>query len=314
MAASKQALIRFRRWCHERQFRQASIQGREAAGQVIYDHILSGLPFMFSRFGACEINVVNCCRQRRRSRFSRFANQVLTGVPPHYTEKVRFAAHNNAGIFPETDEGLDQFAQITMDSCRRIDMLGVWRFLRLEETLQKERCPSAMLVDPQAAEPCLHDEPWSAALEGKRVLVIHPFAKSIRAQFRKREQLYPDTQILPEFELRTIQAVQSAAGNPVEFSSWAEALKSMTDQIDDTPFDVALIGAGAYGLPLAAHVKDLGKQAVHMGGATQILFGIKGGRWDDNPEINRFYNEYWTRPLPEETPAQSGRVEEGCYW
>ena len=69
-----------------------------------------------------------------------------------------------------------------------------------------------------------------------------------------------------------------------------------------------------YGLPLAAHVKDLGKQAVHMGGALQIFFGIKGGRWDENPKINRFYNEHWTRPLPSETPQTFQNVEEGCYW
>jgi hypothetical protein len=39
--------------------------------------------------------------------------------------------------------------------------------------------------------------------------------------------------------------------------------------IDCLEFDVALIGAGAYGLPLAACVKRLGKKAIHMGGVTK---------------------------------------------
>ena len=44
-------------------------------------------------------------------------------------------------------------------------------------------------------------------------------------------------------------------------------------------FDTAIIGCGAYGFPLAAKLKAAGKQAFHMGGATQLLFGIKGSRW-----------------------------------
>ena len=45
----------------------------------------------------------------------------------------------------------------------------------------------------------------------------------------------------------------------------------MEDGIAEIDFEVALIGCGAYGLPLAAHVKRLGKKAVHLGGATQNL-------------------------------------------
>ena len=34
-------------------------------------------------------------------------------------------------------------------------------------------------------------------------------------------------------------------------------------------------------MPLAAFIKSIGKKAVHLGGSTQILFGIKGERWDE---------------------------------
>ena len=77
---------------------------------------------------------------------------------------------------------------------------------------------------------------------------------------------------------------------------------------------MAIIGAGAYGLPLAAHVKRLGKKAVHLGGATQILFGIRGKRWDEMPFFQKLYNEHWVRPLPSEVPKDYQRVEGGCYW
>lgn len=61
-------------------------------------------------------------------------------------------------------------------------------------------------------------------------------------------------------------------------------------------FDIALIGCGAYGMPLASFIKGMGKQAVHLAGWTQILFGIKGKRWDDLPYVSKFYNNAWVRP------------------
>jgi hypothetical protein len=36
---------------------------------------------------------------------------------------------------------------------------------------------------------------------------------------------------------------------------------------------------------------------VHLGGATQRLFGIRGKRWDERPFFQNLYNEHWTRPL-----------------
>ena len=88
----------------------------------------------------------------------------------------------------------------------------------------------------------------------------------------------------------------------------------MKDDIDGHTFDVALIGAGAYGLPLSAHVKRSGKVAIHLGGALQILFGIKGRRWEAMPQISRFFNEAWVRPGAGETPDGNAKIEGGCYW
>jgi hypothetical protein len=144
--------------------------------------------------------------------------------------------------------------------------------------------------------------------------VIHPFVDSISKQYKKRELLFKDPSILPEFELLTLRAVQSLAGTPTPFHSWFEALDSMKDQIDRLNFDVAIIGAGAYGLPLSAHVKACGKVAVHMGGSTQILFGIRGKRWDDMPAFSDFINEHWIRPAAHEMITHAKKIEDGCYW
>jgi hypothetical protein len=84
--------------------------------------------------------------------------------------------------------------------------------------------------------------------------------------------------------------------------------------MDAVDYDVCIIGAGAYGLPLGAHAKLRGKVAIHMGGATQILFGIKGRRWDHHEVIGRLYRDSWVRPRPSEIPRAAGSVEDGCYW
>ena len=79
-------------------------------------------------------------------------------------------------------------------------------------------------------------------------------------------------------------------------------------------FDVAIVGCGSYGMPLAARIKGLGKQVIHLAGATQILFGIRGARWDARPYMQKFFNENWTRPSATERPKNADLVEGACYW
>lgn len=154
--------------------------------------------------------------------------------------------------------------------------------------------------------------------KGKKVLVIHPFAETIKKQYEKREHLFENPDILPEFEkLTVIKAVQSIAGNSSEtgFKDWFEALDFMKNQMDQSDYEIALIGCGAYGMSLAAHAKRQGKIAVHMAGWTQMLFGIYGNRWiEDQPEFKKYINEYWTRPGIDERPKNAEKVEGGCYW
>ena len=79
-------------------------------------------------------------------------------------------------------------------------------------------------------------------------------------------------------------------------------------------FDVAIIGCGSYGFPLAAMLRKSGKIAVHMGGATQLLFGIKGRRWEEREQFKAIMNDYWVRPDESEVPQNAVTVENGCYW
>lgn len=66
-------------------------------------------------------------------------------------------------------------------------------------------------------------------------------------------------------------------------------MKQIETEIDKVDFEVALIGCGAYGFPLAAYCKSIVKQGIHIGGSLQLYFGIKGKRRDRFG----FYNEFW---------------------
>ena len=164
--------------------------------------------------------------------------------------------------------------------------------------------------------PLRHTHPWSIALEGKKVLIVHPFEETIISQYKQREFLFEDKRMLPAFELKTLKAVQSIVGTKTEYKDWFEALDYMKGKIEAIDFDIAILGCGAYGMPLAAHIKRMGKQAIHFGGETQTLFGIKGKRWEDTiyNYHNKFYNEYWVRPANTEKPQDANKMENGAYW
>ena len=139
---------------------------------------------------------------------------------------------------------------------------------------------SCKKVPLESLYPFFVENSWMKCLEGKNILVIHPFTETILSQYEKRDNLFPNREWIADFQLKTIKAVQSIAGEPTPYKNWFEALESMTSQIEKSNFDIAIIGCGAYGTPLAAHCKQLGKKVIHLRGGGQLFFGIKGRRWE----------------------------------
>jgi hypothetical protein len=280
--------------------------------------IEEGKPFMLSRFGAVELScIINylSIAASRNSFWEKAQLQIEQGKSGYWSgwlDYVRSEISKNAGVFPASDQILEKFSRFMLSKIKDIDVLAVWN-LYGESKMQKEYCSQSILVPLESIEPYYHEDPWSKSLAGKKVLVIHPFEQSIKANYKNRDKLFVN-EVLPEFELKTIKAVQSLADNNTDFDDWFDAYHHMCAKIAAVHFDIAIIGAGAYGLPLAAFIKEIGKQAIHMGGPTQILFGIKGARWDNRPFFQNLYNSYWTRPLPSEVPQNFKAVEQGCYW
>jgi len=272
----------------------------DEANEQLYEMINCGKPFMVGRFGSTEMNSI----------IQVIKSELKLGKIRDIERKSLFI---NAGFFPNDEAHFKEFAELNLSLCSDIDILAILNS-RLEDYVVKRYMKTTRVASLIFIEPYYFEKPWSRALRGKKVLVIHPFSETIKAQYQKSEMLFENKEILPPFELITLKAVQTIAGNKTEFRTWFDALNYMFEKAMSIDFDVAIIGCGAYGLPLALKLKQAGKQAIHMGGATQILFGIKGGRWDHHTVISKLYNQNWIRPGKEEIPEGSNLVEAACYW
>lgn len=274
----------------------------EEGNRKLYELVESGNAFAATRFGGTETKTIADVLYTR-------AGGKLGGVSDRTLERIM----QLSGFFPADIGALEQFTDLYMDCCKDIDMLGVWNIL-LQGYLADACVVNAKLAELRMFEPYYFTHPWTRALTGKKVVVIHPFADTIESQYKKREQLFENKEILPAFELRCVKAVQTLAGNTCEHKTWFEALEWMYQETMKAEFDTALIGCGAYGLPLAVKLKQAGKQAVHVGGSLQLFFGIKGNRWDNHEVIGKLYNEHWVRPSETEAIKKAEVVEGSCYW
>lgn len=300
---------------------------RQSSNDKIYELLASGKPCMIARFGTTEINCINnyLCVHSRKSYYRRIWEYITdnTHTPWWYEDHFKTMSIYS-GIFPVCQNTAEKFSERYLLDTPEIDLLACHqyyeKFMPLRDDIQR--------VQLEMLYPFFVERPWTRILKGKKVLVVHPFVDTMKSQYQKRELLFSNPDILPEFELKTLKAVQTIAGTKSEFASWFEALKYMEDEIDKIDFDVAIVGCGAYGLPLAAHVKRIGKQAVHIAGGTQLLFGILGKRWteqyqgfwhyrpgiDISLDYHPLFNKYWVYPSQNEKPKDSEKVEGSCYW
>lgn len=222
--------------------------------------------------------------------------------------------HVNAGVFPPTPEEFTRACDTMVEALHELDGIGVW-YNRGEASVLRQHAPQATYVAMRSLEPYYHQAPWSAALAARKVVVLSPFAASIERQYAQREAIWAQhREVLPACHLSTVRVPLSAALAPPAFPDWHASLADLTTRMVASGADIALIGAGAWSIPLAVRAKRAGMQAVHLGGATQLLFGIRGRRWDEHPEISRFFTPAWSRPAPDERPPEIARVEGGCYW
>ncbi len=281
------------------------IYSKDDATNLIIDCITNDKPVSICRYNSVEYDILK--------EFLTFKSDKKI----KYTDFAKNAVKLNAGFFPTDDYHLTRFACELLELTRNVDLFAIWGNV-FERKLCAEYLPdSAKIINLARLSAVTKANSWTKHLKGKKVLIIHPFKETIEEQYKKRELLHNYPEVLPEMELTVIKAPQTSGGwearsggGSNSYSTWFDALEDLKTQIRKADFEVALIGAGAYGMFLADYCKKLGKKGIHIGSSIQVLFGIKGKRWDNDG----LYNEHWVRVPDSEKPPMADKIEGGCYW
>jgi hypothetical protein len=233
----------------------------------------------------------------------------------------------HAGIFPRSYESVVAWLKEYIDAVKSSDglavgwypplakgelgLLEIWKFAG-------NRIPLRSL-EPYYTAP---QNSWLRALDGQHVAVVSSFADSIQTQLEWLPQIWKGRQeMLPVGVtwscIRSYYSPVLAQGKcewTEGIKSWSDAVASLETQVIESGAKVALLGCGGLAMPLALRLKKRGIVVIVLGGAIQLLFGIKGRRWLNHPVISGFFNDYWIYPSVEEIPGGAADIEGGCYW
>jgi len=277
-----------------------NVINNEAGNELISSKIQNNIPINVGRVGRNELQV--CIGYNINAEVHTFW---LTNL------------QNNAGVYG-SEKDILEFCEAYIGSIAKADLHIYWDmgedFKQLQNHFFTTYAKDTPLLENRSVEPFHFKEPWSKQLENKNVLVVNPLSQSISKQYKNKELIWDNKNILPDFNLIAYESVQSI-GNTGPHSGWVESFNIMKQEISKLEFDIALLGCGAYGMPLGTFIKEeMKKTAIYVGGGLQVLFGIKGKRWDSHADISAMYNQNGVRPLPHEIPANKDLVEGGCYW
>ena len=282
--------------------------------ELIGARINSGEPLIFGRLGGLEAHCLGIWLDSQHM----FKSPIRYSHAKIFRNKRFKQLQNNAGVYPQSKEVFEFFCKEQLLAISTMDIISVWAqpfawveslALQNEDSIFVSGHGSFPWLEPRDKESTLG---WGAALEGKRVLVVSPFVDSIAYQAPQLDKIFSNLTV-PKINFLYLRAPMTQGGIS-DGKTFIDHLVELKQKVSEVDFDVALISAGAYSLPIAAHAKSIGKIGIHAGGALQIFFGINGQRYETYPEVTRHINSFWKRPYEHERPENWRSIEDGCYW
>lgn len=231
----------------------------------------------------------------------------------------------NAGVFPTTSASISTWIRKTLVAVLDSDLLvaGWYKPIAADELeflrVIGKRGPYLPL---RALEPYYVPEAyqWTSALEGRRVAVVSSFAQTACQQALSSDAVWSGRAVLPKATYLPVETrysprlAQGRAEWPDTVTSWDAAVTDVVNRVIEQNAEIVLIGCGGLGMVIGHELRMRGKVCIVMGGAIQVLFGIKGQRWKNHSIISTFWNDAWVWPRLEDTPGGADEVEDGCYW
>lgn len=279
-------------------------------------------PFFIGRNGSTEMELLSYWNSHRSA-----------GWP--WSVELMSKLERYSGIWPINPISIDKWCATYTSSLGSLNGLAAGWFkplAELESNLLSMFAPKAFRTPLRSIEP-YYVEPsrrWTAALADKDVAVVSCFPETIQAQLDLIDapgKIWsnvdtPESLLPPSTRWHLVKtyfppliAKDGALGwESIGVNSWQEAVEHLVARVLETKATIAIIGCGALGIIIGAELKKKGVSVILMGGAIQVLFGIKGRRWATHDVISKFWNSAWTEPRASETPPNSGLIEGACYW
>ena len=264
----------------------------------IIESILNKNPKSFGKIGSVE---------------SSYINHYLEGYDFEFiSKKYDDLLYTSAGIYIEDETDFQNWSEMYINAIKNTNFLLQWSNAdkKLLSKIKRKDNISRSFI---GLEPfTLGKDGWHYFLKDKKVLCISPFSKSIQANIENYSFIWNNAHIGKVYTIQASYPEILEGKNP---TNWQIKLDKVIDQINKVDFDVATIGYGGFSLIIGDYIRNLGKTSIHLGGSNQILYGIKGKRWDKNFEAYSWYGgNYWIRPSKNEVPKFNKMLEGGAYW
>ena len=284
--------------------------GPSDVNDLLFDKIIAGEGFFLGRPGGTESEGLKHFTRVR-------LNPGNLGRIKPYSAFFRQYSTMYSGVDWKSEEDLDYFCYLYLSAALSADILAYGEFAPGSIGLALTRSRIGLnVVDLTSYDPWLNlvqnQRPWTAALADKKVLVVHPFEKTLRNQFAKRAKISGVRDLLPEFSLDVLKPPVTLTPSS-EGKTWRDHMEKLSAEMLHRDFDVAIVGAGSYGLPLCHTIAASGRPAVHLAGSTQLLFGIAGKRWLSGHTVSPFIDDTWVSPDPEDVLPGVEKIEGGSY-
>jgi hypothetical protein len=288
---------------------ESVLAGNEVITQEIETALKENRGSLIGRHGTIELTMILLAKQTGRIDI----------------EKAKIL-ERNAGIFPQTDPSIKQWIQEYSAATVYANVLAAGWYPPLAQAEMRHIAaanPKCQLIPLRSLEPYYSSQtPWTRLLDGQRVTVVSSFAITMGKQVHHASEIWPRSSlILPEPTkwsfVRSYYCPLLANGQcewPIQICSWADAVEYLEKEVMKTNPRIVLIGCGGLAMPLAFRLKQKGVIAIVLGGAIQLLFGIKGKRWETHDVISKFFTDAWVYPEGYEVPNGAKDVEGGCYW
>lgn len=285
-------------------------EGAEKICQTIQQALETGNGALIGRHGTIELTMMLLYEM----------NQTIDANRLPILEK-------NAGIYPKSQKTALEWVKAYKEATASADVMAAGWYSPLakaELSFLEKVVPSVSLVPLRSLEPYYvpDGQSWTRLLEGHTVAVVSSFTNTMKEQLRYKDGIWPNRpSLLPESTkwkfVRSYYSPALAKGRchwPDAITSWKEAVEYLEKNVLQTGARFCLMGCGGLAMPLAARLKQKGVICIVLGGAIQLLFGIKGKRWENHSIISEFFTNEWTYPKDSEVPNGFVEIEGGCYW